>query len=529
MYRGILGDCFLVTHVEDGRKRHMLIDCGALQNVKDGGGVLDQAVVDAIGTDRLGAVKNSDQRIALIARDVRDTVMRDGGRIDRLVITHEHYDHVSGFAIASDVFADPALEIGELWMAWTEDPADPRARELHERFDKGKSALALVARLPRPGMDDDLADALALTAFMGPLPIKGELGAGGKMTTRETLMFLKERVGARAIRFLSPGTVLAPDDGIGLKTYVLGPPKADARLKKDTPSGGANREVYLTNRDEAAIVERLARRQLLGLVRAGDVALELEPDEDTQWDAEMAREPLPFARPHQRPYDPAKDAGKRLPIGSDTLDSIRTLYEQADESYRTIDQDLDAAAASLALKMDSDTNNTSLVLAFEMAGGDVLLFPGDAQVGNWLSWGDQHYPAQAAPEQDVTIDDILRRVVFYKVGHHASHNATLDQRGLGLMTNPRLTAAIPLVEAVAQIQGPGRKTPGKGWKMPYPDLYKELKKRTAQRIVRGDGDPQAERQAFAHAPTDPVAPVTLEYDPSPEPLWVELIFSSRAP
>jgi hypothetical protein len=44
-------------------------------------------------------------------------------------------------------------------------------------------------------------------------------------------------------------------------------------------------------------------------------------------------------------------------------------------------------AGRLALQLDSDTNNTSLVLAFELGkSGRVLLFPGDAQVGNWLSW-----------------------------------------------------------------------------------------------------------------------------------------------
>ena len=35
------------------------------------------------------------------------------------------------------------------------------------------------------------------------------------------------------------------------------------------------------------------------------------------------------------------------------------------------------------------TNNTSLVLAIErIADGKVLLFPADAQEGNWLSWHD---------------------------------------------------------------------------------------------------------------------------------------------
>ena len=47
-------------------------------------------------------------------------------------------------------------------------------------------------------------------------------------------------------------------------------------------------------------------------------------------------------------------------------------------------------ASDLALQLDSVTNNTSLVLAIErIADGKVLLFPADAQEGNWLSWHDE--------------------------------------------------------------------------------------------------------------------------------------------
>lgn len=517
MYRGILGDCFLVTHVGGGRTRHMLIDCGALQNVQDGGGTLVQEVIDSVGAAKLAEIRNSDDRIRLIAANVRDTVKAEGGRIDRLVVTHEHYDHISGFAVAKDVFEDPALPIGELWMAWTEDPNDPRAQELHDSFDKGKSAMALIGRIAGTDAGDELADAVALTNFMGPLRVEGEQGAAGKMTNRETLRFLKEKAGAGAIRYLSPGMVLAPDAGIGFKTYVLGPPRGDARLKKDAPSAGAKSEVYLTSRDEAATVECAARQRLMAL--AADGQADLKPDVAAAWAEEQAHAAKPFARPHQRPYDPEKDAGKPLAKASAALEAIRARYEDAGAGYRTIDQDLGAAATSLALKMDSDTNNTSLALAFELEGGDVLLFPGDAQVGNWLSWGDQIYPASGS-ESGVTIDDILRRVIFYKVGHHASHNATLKERGLGLMTSPRLTAAIPLVEAVAKIQGPGRKTPDKGWKMPWGELYGELEKRTGGRIVRGDGDRTGEQAAFAKLPVS----ASLRYDSSPDDLWVELVF-----
>ena len=71
--------------------------------------------------------------------------------------------------------------------------------------------------------------------------------------------------------------------------------------------------------------------------------------------------------------------------------------------------------------LDTFTNNSSLALAIELVdSGKVLLFAADAQTGNWSSWKDVKWETP-----DVKTDDLLARTVLYKVGHHASHNATL--------------------------------------------------------------------------------------------------------
>ncbi|TGU69885.1 hypothetical protein EN787_33620, partial [Mesorhizobium sp. M1C.F.Ca.ET.144.01.1.1] len=63
--------------------------------------------------------------------------------------------------------------------------------------------------------------------------------------------------------------------------------------------------------------------------------------------------------------------------------------ESPDQSWRRIDADWMGIAADLAMQLDRGVNNTSLVLAFEFIdSGRVFLFPGDAQIGNWLSWKD---------------------------------------------------------------------------------------------------------------------------------------------
>ena len=62
------------------------------------------------------------------------------------------------------------------------------------------------------------------------------------------------------------------------------------------------------------------------------------------------------------------------------------LYHNDTDDWRRIDSDWRLSSARLALQLDDATNNTSLVLAFELADGRVLLFPADAQIGSWRSW-----------------------------------------------------------------------------------------------------------------------------------------------
>ena len=94
-----------------------------------------------------------------------------------------------------------------------------------------------------------------------------------------------------------------------------------------------------------------------------------------------------------------------------------------DASWRRIDDEWLYSAETLALKLNTGINNTSLVLAFELPKSKkVLFFAADAQRGNWVSWKDVTFKDGA---ETVTAKDLLARTVLYKVGHHGSHNATL--------------------------------------------------------------------------------------------------------
>jgi hypothetical protein len=139
------------------------------------------------------------------------------------------------------------------------------------------------------------------------------------------------------------------------------------------------------------------------------------------------------------------------------------------------------------LQLDSMTNNSSLVLAIErVADGKVLLFPADAQQGNWLSWHVPEMkwtiPAPSGGTRTVTASDLLSRTVFYKVGHHSSHNATARGKGLELMTrSDELVAFIPVDRAIAL-----KRNPKDSWQMPARPLYRELLKKCQGRVARSD-------------------------------------------
>jgi hypothetical protein len=106
----------------------------------------------------------------------------------------------------------------------------------------------------------------------------------------------------------------------------------------------------------------------------------------------------------------------------------------------------------------------------------VLLFPADAQVGNWLSWHRHAWDRDGGGEK-VRARELLERTVLYKVGHHGSHNATLRDEGLERMTHPELVAMIPVDEEQAE---------KKSWAMPFGPLAERLAERCRQRVLRAD-------------------------------------------
>jgi hypothetical protein len=94
-----------------------------------------------------------------------------------------------------------------------------------------------------------------------------------------------------------------------------------------------------------------------------------------------------------------------------TEGGTRGLPALRDEEKKKL-RDLVDDASRLAFSLDQAMNNTSLVTLFSYRQKR-LLFPGDAQYGNWQYW-------ITTPEGEA----ILEHINFLKVAHHGSLNAT---------------------------------------------------------------------------------------------------------
>lgn len=113
--------------------------------------------------------------------------------------------------------------------------------------------------------------------------------------------------------------------------------------------------------------------------------------------------------------------------------------------------------------LDKQMNNTSVIMLFEV-GGKALLFPGDAQIENW------EY-ALGMPETKA----LLRRVSLYKVGHHASLNAS-PKTMWAMLANRSATASPQRLRTVVSTMAGKFGSATTGTEVPRLKLLGELKK-----------------------------------------------------
>jgi beta-lactamase superfamily II metal-dependent hydrolase len=316
-----------------------------------------------------------------------------------VIATHSHQDHISGF---SNKFS--SFEIGEVWMPWCEDVRDKQAVKLQKKHialtEKLRQHFEAEAR--RAPVNKTRAAAMAAVANLV------------QNKTAMTLLRAGFNVNAQ-VRYLNASDFLKNAGGItGLSVNILGPPRDEKFLAKMDPP-------------------------------AGQSYLRMDGSQSDRLDAVQ-----PFAgRWRLKPSDRAF-TDKRL-----------SHLKLSDEEIKILQKELATPSLnSLAFALDQARNNTSLVTLFSFRGQQ-LLFPGDAQWGNWKFWLDKD-DAEA----------ILSGITFFKIGHHGSHNST-PRDALEKMSKGKFAAMVSTQSV------PWESIP----RMPLMDRLGEM---TKNRVVRSD-------------------------------------------
>lgn len=343
-YQVGFGDCFLLTWHYPQRDRNVLIDFGS-------NGLPADAPKDLL---------------VQIATDIKKEC---GGKLDAIVLTHRHKDHIAGFATAADGTGPgdiiASLKPHLIVQPWTEDPrAKTDAEEATTVSTTAPQAFVASLAAMQDVSAGVVAEARALAGvetanwrkrFFEGLAFLGEEGVQNASAVKNL-----QRMGERHT-YVSHGSRCGLESLLpGVKVSVLGPPTL--KQSSDIKNARSN------DATEFWMLQGAGARRL-----AADGA-KLFPRAKT---LSTRRPPL-----YARWFIPRLRALR----GNGLLSIVRI--------------------------MDDALNNTSVILLFEV-NGKAMLFPGDAQIENW-----------ALTLKDSALMKRLAKVSLYKVGHHGSRNAT---------------------------------------------------------------------------------------------------------
>jgi hypothetical protein len=324
-----LGDCFLIKFSSGEQKSFVLIDFGSYKG-------------------------DNTAREREIAENIRDTV---GANPLTIVLTHQHKDHLTGFIHARDILE--TIPIREVWFSYLDDPdnrdAEAVRNQLRKFWEKDRKNTAVIRK--KYGTAEAVRSMLQAK---GAYELFAETQTGGEAITN-LLSFGESRP-----QFLSPGSSFwmpgLPEGAV--KVYVLGPPADPELLRKLNPG------------KEEGVRGIGFMGQLMGMDQSLEMIGNALQSTGEHRKVQNASANMPFTERYV----------SKLEKGSDGYKLMRK-YNNRSHNWRRIDHDWLSEVGKASLHMDRLTNNSSLVLAFELQDSQkVLLFAGDAQIGNWDSW-----------------------------------------------------------------------------------------------------------------------------------------------
>ncbi len=335
MYRIGFGDFFLVTVPTDDGPKYILIDCG-------------------VHAGNIGSMSDCVKNMAELTK----------GKLALVIVTHNHADHLSGFATEAEQFAE--FEVDTVWITNRLAPENKTAMKVKKQV----GALASHLSLQLAGRSDWVGQQ-ALTM------VNNALGVAGGSNDEALKTVLTRFKGKRDIKYYEAGQdpVLPKSLQTVLKARILGPAPID-QASEFTASDNKAAQYF------SALEER-------GYPEDAKV----QPF-DRHWPAS--------AQDYGDAYKPWVSP------------------EAMEKALQALRPDVLAAAAAT---IDGTLNNQSLVVLFTCQKKN-LLFVGDAQWGNWAHWLYGKAVKGGDPGISAEAQKILGAIDFYKVGHHGSTNAT---------------------------------------------------------------------------------------------------------
>lgn len=212
-YNVRFGDCILVSFDAGAGEKNILIDFGNAPS----------------------AVRGDGGRNDVFASVARDIKKRTGGRIDLLVMTHEHLDHMEGFYSERAIFDE--MTIGAVWMSAMSAP------DYYQRFPncelEKRARLALHATAERWQRDGHWT---RLPVPLQSLILNNVLALANK----GRIDYVRALAGKKGIKYLSrrPGAVAIPGLGHGVKLEVLAPER-DASVYYKSRKKSENERFWL--------------------------------------------------------------------------------------------------------------------------------------------------------------------------------------------------------------------------------------------------------------------------------------------